>query len=43
MKPYIIGNGGLVTLSPTQLSNTLEKAILDQLLGQLVGHKRKTL
>jgi len=45
IEPYIIRNGGLVN---PQLDNILEKAILDQLLGQLlelVGQrkKRKTL
>ena len=35
MKPYIMRNGGCVT---PQLDNILEKAILEQLLGKLVGH-----
>ena len=41
MKPDIIRNGGWVT----PLDTILDKAKLDQLLGQLVGqrHKRKTL
>ena len=36
MKPYIMRNGGLVT---PQLDYILEKAIFEQLLGKLVGHR----
>ena len=38
MKPYIIRNGGWVT---PKLDNILEKATLDQLLGQLVKAEAK--
>ena len=38
MKPHIIRNGGWVT---PQLDNILEKALLDQLQGQLCGKEAK--